>query len=263
MRRKPYCLFFIIAALVPLLSLAGCYGVPVEKVPYHDTLPVPLDAKPSPIGIKTIVLNIPRGDTIGSSSPRGLGILCRGPYGMIPRSAIAAHVEKQEMREAFYDTMKSQGYDVTGSPSILFDADEDAARTLYWVGARITDIKMDLCQRASLFFAYNLGYTGEGSMDVEWTVYDRLKRETVYKTTTRGYSRMDLPNYEAIGLMLDDSFAAAAHNLGADAGFHALVIRGIAPARNVSLYGSSGKFDPREALNPPQLPLRKIALTPR
>ncbi len=264
MMKKPFFIFFLSGTL---LLLGGCYGVPVEPVAYGETLPVPPDAEPSPIGIKAIVLAIPRGDTIGSSSPRGLGILCRGPYGMITRSAIAAHLEKQQMQDAFYDTMKSQGYDVTGSPSILFDADEDSARTLYWVGARITDIKMDVCQRTTLLFAYDLGYTGEGSMEVEWTVYDRLRRETAYKTRTRGYSRMDLPNYEAIGLMLDDAFAAAAHNLGADEKFHHLVVRGVKPPRqaedgNAAVFGPVTRFDPREAVTVVQQPLHKDALTP-
>jgi S1-C subfamily serine protease len=164
--------------------------------------------------------------------------------------------------------MKSQGYDVTGSPSILFDAEEDDARTLYWIGARITDIKMDVCQRTTLLFAYDLGYTGEGSMEVEWTVYDRLKRESVYKTTTRGYSRMDLPNYEAIGLMLDDSFAAAAHYLGADEKFHNLVIRGLRPGGKAatgkveSVYGPVTQFDPRGAVALVRQALRAKTMTP-
>jgi S1-C subfamily serine protease len=257
----------ILPFLSTLLGLSACYGVPVEPVPYEDTREIPPDARPSPLGLKKVVLAIPRGETIGSTSPRGLGFLCRGPYGMVTRSVITGHMEKPSMREAFYDTMESQGYDVTGSPGLMFDEDDDEARTIYAVGARITDIKMDVCQRVTLLFSYDLGYTGEASMEVEWTVYDRLKRETVYKTMTRGYSRMDLPNYEAIGLMLDDSFAAAAHNLGADERFNNLVVRGAVPPTTRKydhdpVFGIATKFDPRETVALPQIARRTQSAAP-
>lgn len=257
----PFLISFICLPL--LLPLAGCYGVPVEPAAYDEILPVPPDATPSPVRLGPVNLALPRGDTIGSASPRGLGILCRGPYGMITRAAVAKHIDGSGMRDSFYDTMKAIGYDVTGSPSLMFDEEEDEMRTLYRVGARIVDIKMDVCQRTTLLFAYDLGYTGEASMDVEWTVYDRLKRERVYKTTTRGYSRMELPNYEAIGLMLDDSFGAAAHNLGADEKFHALVVRGTRPhedglERSEPVYGPVTTFDPRETVYIPAQKLRTV-----
>lgn len=245
---------FFICLLIALSVLTSCYGVKVDSVPNGETLAIPADAKPSPLGLNKVVLAIPRGDTIGSISPRGFGILCRGPYGNVSRSTITAHMEKPAMREAFYDTMESQGYDVTGSPAIMFDEDDDMARTVYSVGARITDIKMDVCQRVTFLFAYDLGYTGEASMEVEWTVYDRLKRTTVYKTVTRGYSRMDLPNYEAIGLMMDDAFAGAAHNLGVNQPFHDLIVSGAVPAskygqENEAIFGPVTKFQPNEIVS--------------
>lgn len=259
---------FFICLLLPVFFVSACYGVKVDAVPHENVQAIPTDAKPSPVGLNKVVLAIPRGDTIGSISPRGFGILCRGPYGNVSRATITSHLEKPALREAFYDTMESQGYDVTGSPAIMFDEDDDLARTVYSVGARITDIKMDVCQRVTFLFAYDLGYTGEASMEVEWTVYDRLKRTTVYKTVTRGYSKMDLPNYEAIGLMMDDAFAGAAHNLGADQAFHDLIVRGAVPAskegqEDEAVFGPVTKFQPNEPVSLAAMPLYTAPAAPK
>lgn len=239
-------------ALGLFLILPACTGVTVPKTPAEQALDMPVDARPAPLRLDKIVLAIPRGETIGSISPRGFGILCRGPYGVVSRGTVAGHLEKPAMRDAFNDALAGQGYDITGSSSLMFDEDDDAARSLYLIGARITDIKMDVCQRVTFLFAYDLGYTGEAAIEIEWTVYDRLRRETVYKTVTRGYSKMDLPNYDAIGMMLDDAFGAAGGNLGADPAFHDLLVRGVKPpsARldKNALFGPVGKFGPQDTV---------------
>lgn len=252
--------------VLPLLFLSACYGVEVPITPAEKSLAMPEDARPAPMCLNKIVLGIPRGDTIGSISPQGLGILCRGPYGVVTRSSVVGHMEKPAMRESFYDTMSASGYDVTGSPTLLFDEDDDVARTIYLIGARITDIKMDVCQRVTFLFAYDLGYTGETSMEVEWTVYDRLRRAVVYKTVTRGYSKMDLPNYEAIGMMMDDSFAAAAHNLGSDQKFHNLLVQGVKPPNTKqdkdALFGRAGMFPADDIVTVSSAPTASQPLTP-
>jgi serine protease Do len=256
----------LLIPVLPLFVLNACYGIEVPKTPAEESRAMPEDARPTPMGLNKIVLGIPRGDTIGSISPQGLGILCRGPYGVVTRSSVVSHMEKPAMRESFYDTMSANGYDVTGSPTLMFDEDDDLARTIYLIGARITDIKMDVCQRVTFLFAYDLGYTGETSMEVEWTVYDRLRRSVVYKTTTRGYSKMDLPNYDAIGMMMDDSFAAAAHNLGSDEKFHHLLVQGVKPPNarqdKDALFGRAGIFAADDPVTLTDKPLSGKALTP-
>jgi serine protease Do len=242
---------FILVMLFSVLTLSGCYGVQVTPVLAEQSLTMPQDARPSPIWLSKMQLAIQHGDTIGSVSPRGMGILCRGPYGVVSRASVTSHMESKSMRDAFNDTLSAQGYDVAGASTVMFDEDDDQARSIYLVAARITDIKMDVCQRVTFLFAYDLGYTGEASMEVEWTVYDRLRRVVVYKTITRGYSKMDLPNYEAIDMMIDDSFGVATNNLGADPKFHDLLVTGIKPpkaADKAALFGPVGKFAPDDAV---------------
>ena len=73
------------------------------------------------------------------------------------------------------------------------------------------------------------GEGGEAYMKVEWSVYDRLRRTTVYKTTTEGYTDLKITSVEGVGILLDDVFGSAAHNLGADEEFYNLIVHGIHP----------------------------------
>lgn len=244
------------------LFLSGCYGVNVPRTETQTPLAVPIDARPSPFRLSKAVLAIPRGETIASISPRGIGVLCGGSYGMVPRSKITAAFEEKDLKSTFRDTMDAQGYDIADGTNIQFDADDEDARSTYLVGARIVDMKMDLCERRTFWLAHELGYQGESSMTVEWSVYDRLKRVTVMKTTTRGYSRMDLPNYEGIALLLNDSFAGAAHNLGTDRAFYNLIVNGTKPASETERPGPASAIDPAQDVTVPRKALHKAVATP-
>ena len=221
----------ILLSFMTILALAGCTSlVDVPKVEDHTPIAIPADAKPSPFGLFKIKSRIPRGQKTGAISPRGLG--CGGPWGLLTSREITKHIEQKEFRDAFNGTMESLGYDVTVRDNLIFDEDyeDDVLRTLYSVGASITDIKMDLCNDGfENQYAFSRSVGGEAYMKVEWGIYDRLNRKTIYKTTTEGYSTLELGNDEGVELLLDDAFASASHNLGSDPIFHDLMVRGITP----------------------------------
>ncbi len=121
----------------------------------------------------------------------------------------------------------------------MFDEQADMQRAIYSVGARVTDIKMDVCdEEGGGFLTANvpIGYVGEAVVQIEWTVFDLLRRKNAYQLTTKGYSRLDEPNDEGITVMLEGAFAAAAHNLGSDKTFFDLVFSGIPPQKIPGTY---------------------------
>ncbi|MEM6781010.1 MAG: S1C family serine protease [Pseudomonadota bacterium] len=177
-------------------------------------------------------VSIPRGSKIGAISPRGLN--CAPPWDYLPSRTVISMLESDEMKENFDSSMESLGYDVTGRSDILFDEEDDILRTLYSVGARVTDIKIDLCDNTvAQRLLLSEAFTGEAYLKIEWTIYDQLNRRTVYKTTTEGYSNLALASREGVGLLLDDAFAGATHNLGADETFHSLITFGLQPKNQV------------------------------
>jgi S1-C subfamily serine protease len=253
---------FSIFLLIPLILLASCGGLNVEKTPLEEPQQPPRNASPSPVGLNKIAFSIPTGTPTVSQSPKGLlgWLNCDATYGLVEQGARRGRgYPPEEMREIFYEVLLGQGYDVTGSPGRMFDEEEDIQRTVYSVGGRITDIKIDTCKRTN-FWGLPQGETGEGNIEVEWSVFDLLSRKTVYKTTTKGYGKLKIPNYEGIQLLFEDALASSVHNLGADPAFYDLVFFGKIPESTPETYEDPNEnsltiFNPRENITAVNIPL--------
>ncbi len=254
-----------LAAFLLCASVAGCGGLVVQPEPLQDISPPPGDARPSPVAFNKIRYQIPTGTPLVSSSPKGpFGLLsCSFPYGLMEQGGVSSRLfPTDDYRRVFLDTLAGQGYDVAGDPGRLFDEEEDEMRAVYSVGARVIDVKADLCRKTTLFTSVYRGHTGEANITIEWTVFDLLNRRNAYKTITRGYARLDLPNHEAVPLLMERAFAAAVHNLGADEQFHELVFYGSTPRDIPYTYedpyeSPEARFNPRESVIWPDLPISK------
>lgn len=222
---------------VPLLSvlflliLSACQGLTVEKVDLKPVLEIAEDAQPSPVSFNKIRFAVPSGTPLISQSPKGVtGIItCAGPYGSDHGGISGRSFPNDDFRRIFLETLEGQGYDIAGDPGRMFDEEEDLMRSLYAVGARVIDIKTDICQKTSLLLARRRGLTGEALMTIQWSVFDLLNRKNVMKLETKGYATLKNPNYDGIALLLEEAFSAATHNLGATQSFHELIVYGTAP----------------------------------
>jgi S1-C subfamily serine protease len=250
--------------LLLIVFLAACHGLTVQR---HDLKPfpeIPEDAQPAPIGFNKIKYGVPTGSPLAATSPKGLfGLfMCGSPYDDMRSSTIQRHFKDTKIKDMFVSTLEGQGYDVTGNPGRLFDEGEDMQRTVYAVGAHVTMLRLDLCNRRSFWFGRPRGYSGEAEMGIEWSVYDMLHRKNVLKTSTKGYSKLSLPNYEGIELLIEDAFASAAHNLGADKKFRNLVVMGEEPDKLPETIqdineAPEGLYDPNEKVSLKNIPLSK------
>ncbi len=243
--------------------------MPIQKIPLGQAPDSAFDAQPAPIGFNKIRYSIPTGAPVMSQSIRGVtGIItCEAPFTMVQAGITGRSFVNDRYQIIFRDAMESQGYDVTGDPGIMFDEEEDIARTTYSIGARVVDLKLDVCNRTSFLFGYDRGYDGEASIEVEWTVFDLLHRKTVYKTAHKGYAKINTSNFEGVELLIENAFTAATHNLGADKTFHDLVFEGIEPSESGDYKNPfddrpTGKFDPNEKLALANLPLFTNATKP-
>jgi len=241
--------------LASTLLFIGCSGVNVEKVPYKQTIIPSEDAKPAPITLSKTKLGLHTGDPIVSNTPRGiLGLVnCKLPYGHYGIGRRGRKIDRNRYKQTFSEVLSAQGYDLTGGEGRFFDEEEDLQRTLYSVGALIKDVKIDSCLHDN-WWSVDQGVTGEASIEVEWSVYDRLHRTHVFKTTTKGYAELNYKNYDGLQLLAEEAFAAAAHNLGATQDFHNLIFKGIQPAKKPwqsqdPLAEADGIFDPNEHVN--------------
>ena len=230
---------------------------------------IPEDAQPAPVGFSKLRYNLPTGTSIASVSPKGLfGIfMCGSPYTTLQQGIVGRSIVTDNIKNIFNQTLESQGYDVTGDPGRMFDEQEDIQRTAYAVGARVTQLRMDVCNRKSFWFGFDRGYVGEGEIEIEWTVFDLIHRKNAYKTKTKGYAKLGVPNYEGLQLIFEESFSLAAHNLGADKTFKNLVIYGDKPRKAPETIQDLdemplGKFNPNEAVKIQNPPLYNSKNTP-
>ena len=251
-----------IVLLLITLCLGACMA-PVKKVGFHDAASVPETAHPAPFRLSNIIFRLPLGKEIGNYGSEAMNF-CFSTY-EAQRNMLTGKIDRDSARKAFYQTMAGLGYDVTGSDEFLFEeeADEDWLRTEFKIGAKVTDARMDACYQEPglLSSALNRQYGEKGQLyiQVEWSIYDSLRKTTVYKTTTEGYVDRKRANYEGLALMFNDAFAMATHNLAADEAFQKLMIEGRRPPRELwqekreSHDEARRKFDTDEVVTLPAL----------
>ncbi|GJL85689.1 MAG: hypothetical protein DHS20C02_14640 [Micavibrio sp.] len=216
---------FIAALLGGFLS--SC--VNVQEAEYKTPLEAPEDAHPAPIMFSTLTMKLPTGTEIGSLSE---DCLWPTPAG---RNTLRGAVNQGDLDDVFEEVLEGQGYDVTGSLSLFFpeEIQDEIMRSEYRVGGKVIHAEMDACHEGQpLIFGVpggRSGTKGEMFLEIEWSVYDALRRRTVHKTTTKGYTEQRQLNQEGLSLMITGAFEMAAHNLGTQQEFHDLIFYGTKP----------------------------------
>ncbi|MGH1399448.1 MAG: S1C family serine protease [Alphaproteobacteria bacterium] len=243
----------------------------MKQVDYANTIQMPHDANPTPIEFTNIRYLLPPGMEIGLESgmgPEFLGGFCSWQNYPVSRRVISRKFEKRFLDMAFEDALESIGYDVTNDIDIDFQRDDAKQRAEYFISVKVTDVDLDMCERGrfTTFNIFNTAPRAKGKLYArfEWSVYNALRRTTVYKTTTEGYSRRDYPNLEALQLLFMDAFDMAAHNLGTDKDFYNLIVLKKAPPKvDKSIFGRKDdgnyprKFRSDEEVAIPTPPLSK------
>lgn len=224
-------LFLNIILCLLCISLAGCAELVVKEINYATPIEITEEMSPTPIEFKNFRFLLPPGTEIGLESGMGpalLGGFCSYNNYPVSRRVLSRKFDKQYIDLAFENALESQGYDVANDIDVEFRRDDAAQRAEYFISAKVVDVDLDMCRRGEVttFNIFNSSPRAKGKLyaKIEWSVYDALRRTTVYKTTTEGYTRRDYPNLEALELLFMDAFEMAAHNLGADSGFYDLIV---------------------------------------
>ena len=234
----------------------------MKKTEFAKPPEFPADARPAPFALNKIKYAIPTGADTLSKSPRIFmgGLLCQWPFGTFQSGMDGDTLPSPALKRLFGQTMDGLGYDVAGDPGRMFDEREDLMRAQYAIGGKITDMKIDICDKAPLFtFTAGTGSVGEAHIEIEWNVYDFLHRKNMMKYTTKGYAKISRTNQEAIPLLVQNAFAMAAHNLGANPEFRDLMFYGVKPPETLHLIENPDedypvmKFDTREDILLPAL----------
>ena len=187
----------LLACGLVTLGLVGCGVGPMQLPPVPEPVPVPLRTSGNPtasIVLDRIVATMRSGTTIGHLPKGGLVFndsLCNTYRSnrILTWSGGNALIGdwRGEFGAVFFATMERTGFNVVGDPNKLFDAGRDAAAADLKIGARLVEIKSNICESSHWFNGAPRGeYTGEAYLRLEWVVYSNRDRREVLTLTTEG-----------------------------------------------------------------------------
>lgn len=218
------------------LLVAACSSTPVMRVPVVNApalVPVDPGRKLATIAFAKGVVTIPYG-TVIAHFPSGSVLdldatLCNHRY---PRNAFYEWDfgrkylggADSDMSQAFYERLSAVGFSVTGDPKIMFGREREKSKASYLIGARITEVRGNLCEEHSGWDGRPLRrYAGEIYEKVEWSVYSVVLEKTVARFETEGYVKKRKASRQGIGDMLLAAFGNAAEALAAKKKFRDLL----------------------------------------
>lgn len=208
----------IVLALCALVALAlsGC-GYNKVPVTQYQPMEVPEGAKTKRIGLRKMIVKLPRGVVLGAESA---GMLCVKTGDVTWRSGRAGFSD-EELRSIFAEELKRNGYAVAGDPDQLFEDTSADADLL--VGGIVTAITCDICfsQAGGLFGNWNNGKVS-ASLTIEWQVHDPLDKKTLLKKTVSGSANIDFVARN-VNEGIYSAFNNAVQGLLSDKNFLALV----------------------------------------
>lgn len=250
------------AQLVGALALSGlvaaCGATPVRVAPQKTVVPLDLSEKTlNPIGFAKAVVDIRRGTQIGSY--RQMFLTC-DTFGesRITWGQGRMNASTIEVADAFYHELSGSGYDVINAPNMLFDLKDKSSdsRVMYMVGARITELQMDLCAAINALTGYPQGTKGDAYVKVNWQVLDVLQDKIVLDTITEGTFKNNIPTLDGEVVAIHGAFANATANLAAEPAFRALATT----AMGNMIVGKDGKS--KLAVTPLNEPLITVKAAP-
>jgi len=137
---------------------------------------------------------------------------------------------------AFTDALRPAGYDILDDRDGRFanDTRRDAVR--FRVEPRIDAIDSLWCGQDEIGLFQPLKGTlprGVGSIAVHWTVFDELTQRVVLETDSRGFAVLRQAYRFMVHPIIQNAFASAAANLGAQPAFHRVVTEQGLPSRMI------------------------------
>jgi len=197
------------------LLLHGC-GLPKAEPIAHNALEVPDGRNSKKIALKRVVTNLSRGTEIGKMR---VGIACLNGGSLTWKSGRKS-INDEELNVVFADELKRYNYRVVGDPSELFEDTRSGAEIA--VGARITDLKYDVCYPLAPWGDYRTG-SASASITVDWQVYNTLDKKVVFRKSASGTSSVSFKggnDHDA----LFNAFSNAVQGLLSDKGFLEIVM---------------------------------------
>lgn len=218
-----------------LLLVAGCNSTGRMELPattsvsYFDVdsrylKPIAFDRTISGVKRGTVIGHFPH-FTVGVGDPEVTGNLCNNRH--VSPSYLEWSSSDRVMGgwagstgQIFYDVFSARGFNIVGDPNTIFDHGGDRDKAQLLIGARVIDMRGNFCEDHDIWRGFPLDrYSGVAYTEVEWALYDPLRREQVALFKTSGSGKRKTPSQFGITDAFLDAFAASAEALSANPDF--------------------------------------------
>ena len=179
-----------------------------------------------------IVSGIGRGDPIFAfpAETRTKGMLCN--YKMSGDNTVTYSGGRRflgdwsdDFGEMFHEEFSRHGIKVAGDPSQLFHRKRDAASADFQIAGRLVSMKGNFCHAHHWWDGKPLHeYSGEMSVEIEWSVLSNLTDEVVLQDRTWGYFKQNETIKQGITLTFEQAIASAISNFAANRKLRALAV---------------------------------------
>ena len=205
-----------LALALCLGALSACQAKTTQVAPTLNPVLVPAFESTKPIAFRKIVLKVPRHQPIGAVS---VGVLCI-PQGEFTLSGGRHKLDSEKFNDIFREELQTANFEVVGDPDALFE-DPDIASAEYFIAGLVSNIEANVCYTLAGFGNFSTS-SAAVYMEVEWQIYDTLRRRVVRKLETKGSANVK-ERLSGLDVAFDDAFALAVRNLLADGEFYQLV----------------------------------------
>ena len=199
------------------LFLLSCQST-IDQTEVKEAIVVSDSNKLKPVAITKVVGKIPRGTVIGST---GFGMFCGDQTPIKWRQSGRVNLSTEDLHDTFRDVLESKGWPVIGSTENLFDGYDVSGADLL-IAAKIVDLKMNLCYPLTGWGNFT-DAKGSASMEVEWQIYNPMRKEIIGKIITKGSDETEKNSDDASIVVFENAFSMSANNLLASTEFFSLL----------------------------------------
>ncbi len=218
--------FFVLSACGPLEPLES--GASVNTVE-------PFERPTVPIRFSAMRADFSRGDEVGTY--QSMLWTCYAPTDYLHWGLGQLQELGGDWPDFTQRTLRDAGFSVPSDPGNVFgDLDHDRRSATYLLGGRITALDLDVCEHLD-WATGDLLYqqSGTASIEIEWTLFNAIRRSVVFRTTTQGSGEVDRRRPLGIQNLVDRSFREAMQRLAVEPEFRAFVAQRPDPRTAVAL----------------------------
>ena len=222
-----------------IITLSACQVKTTQVAPTLDPVFVPAFESTKPIAFRKIVLKVPRHQPVGAVS---VGVLCvaRGEFTL---SGGRHQLDTDKFNDIFREELQASNFEVVGDPDALFD-DPEIASAEYFIAGLVSGIEANVCYPLAGFGNFS-NSSAAVYLEVEWQIYDTLKRRVVTKIETKGSANVK-ERLSGLDVAFEDAFALAVRNLLANNTFYQLVQSNDSDVASRARHSSSAGVPPND-----------------